>query len=289
VIPAAFTYQRSATLDDALKAISGANAKGTVKVLAGGQSLLPLLKLRLASAEELVDIGRLTELKGVRQLAGGRLAVGALTTYRELAESPARHYGLLGDVLPTIGDVQVRNRGTVGGALAHADPASDLPACLLALDAEIIARSVRGERTIPIDGFFVGPFATALAPDELLTEVRLPGRRDDAGSAYVVLEQPASGYAMVGVAAVVFVAADGTIAGANIALAGVGGHVYRARAVEAALAGSPASPAAIEAAAAHATDGIEVMGDIHADRAYRTAMAAVYTRRAIEAALARLA
>jgi carbon-monoxide dehydrogenase medium subunit len=287
VIPAAFAYQRSATLDEALKAISG--AKGTVKLLAGGQSLLPLLKLRLGSADRLVDIGRLTELKGVRQLADGRLAVGALTTYTELADSPARHYGLLGDALSTIGDVQVRNRGTIGGAVAHADPASDLPACLLALGAEIVTRSVRGERTIPIDGFFVGPFTTVLASDELITEVRLPGPRDDTGSAYVSLEQPASGYAMVGVAAVVFVAADDTIAGATIALAGVADHAYRARAVEAALAGSDASPASIEAAARHATDGVDVASDIHADRAYRTAMAAVYTRRAIDAALARLA
>jgi aerobic carbon-monoxide dehydrogenase medium subunit len=287
VIPAAFSYQRSTTLDDALKAISG--EVGTVKLLAGGQSLLPLLKLRLGSADKLVDIGRLAELKGVRPLPDGRLAVGATTTYSELADSPARHYGLLADALPAIGDLQVRNRGTVGGAIAHADPASDLAACLLALDAEIVARSVRGERTIPVDGFFVGPFATALAADELITEVRLPGPRDDAGSAYVCIEQPASGYAMVGVAAVVFVAADSSIAGANVALTGVGPHPYRARAVEAALAGSNRAAASIQAAAANATDGIDVTGDIHADRAYRTAMAAVYTRRAIEAALARLA
>ena len=287
MIPAAFDYRRSATLDDALKAIS--KADGTVKLLAGGQSLLPLLKLRLGSADTLVDIGRLPGLKGVRQLPDGRLAVGAMTTYSELADSPARFYGLLADALPMIGDVQVRNRGTVGGAIAHADPASDLAACLLALEAEIVARSVRGERTIPVDGFFTGPFSTGLAPDELITEVRLPGPRDDAGSAYVCIEQPASGYAMVGVAAVVFVAADDSIAGANIAVTGVGPHPYRARAVEAAFTGSDRSAASIWSAAAHATDGIAVVGDIHADAAYRTAMAAVYTRRAIEAALARLA
>lgn len=287
MIPAAFSYQRTATLDDALKAISG--AKGTVKLLAGGQSLLPLLKLRLGSADKLVDIGRLAELKGVRPLADGGMAVGATTTYSELAESPARHYGLLADALPTIGDVQVRNRGTVGGAIAHADPASDLAACLLALDAEIVVRSAKGGRTIPVDGFFVGPFATALGADELITEVHLPGPRDDAGSAYVCLEQPASGYAMVGVAVVVYVAADKSIAGAAVALTGVGPHPYRATAVEAALAGSDRSAATIAAAAGHATDGVNVTGDIHADRAYRTAMAAVYTRRAIEAALARLA
>ena len=285
MIPTAFGYQRPSSLDEALKAI-GSN--GGAKVLAGGQSLLPLLKLRLGSADTLVDIGRLDELKGVRQLPDGRLAVGALTTYRELMESPARHYGVLRDAVPGIGDLQVRNRGTVGGAIAHADPALELTACLLALDAEVVVRSAGGERVIPIDGFFEGPFVTALHADEILTEIRLPGPRDDAGSAYVSLQQTASGYAIAGVAVVVFVGEGRSIVGANVALTGVGDHAYRARAVEAALAGSDGSAASIEAAAAHATDGVDVASDIHADSAYRTAMAAVYTRRAIEAALARL-
>jgi carbon-monoxide dehydrogenase medium subunit len=285
MIPAAFGYQRPSTLDEALRLIA---ADDGAKLLAGGHSLLPLLKLRLGAAETLIDIGRLSELKGVRQLSDGRLAIGAMTTYSELATSPAQHYGLLADALPGIGDVQVRNRGTVGGAIAHADPASDLPACLLALDAEVVARSAKGERTIPIGDFFVGPFATALDAGEILTEIRLPGPRDDAGSAYASLEQAASGYAMVGVAAVVFVGEGRRLVGANVALTGVSDHAYRARAVEEALAGSDGSTAAIEAAAAHATDGVEVASDIHADRAYRTAMAAVFTRRAIEAALARL-
>lgn len=285
MIPAAFGYQRPASIEEALRILA---SEPGAKLLAGGQSLLPLLKLRLGSADTLVDIGRLPGLKGVRRLDDGRMAIGALTTYAELLDSPVKTYGLLGDALPKIGDLQVRNRGTVGGALAHADPASDLPACLLALDAELVIRSAAGERTTGVDGFFQGAFATGLAPNEILTEIRLPGPRDDAGSAYVVLEQPASGYAMVGVAAVVFAGAGGAIASANIALTGVGDHAYRARAVEAALAGSDGSPGAIAAAAAHATDGVEVSSDIHADRAYRTAMAAVYTRRAIEAALARL-
>lgn len=285
MIPAAFAYQRPSSLDEALRLIG---SDGGAKVIAGGQSLLPLLKLRLGAADTLVDIGRLAELKGVRQLSDGRLAIGALTTYRELMESPARHYGVFGDAVPGIGDLQVRNRGTVGGAIAHADPALELPACLLALDAEVIARSATGERTIPIDGFFQGPFATALEPNEILTEIRLPGPRDDAGSAYASLEQTASGYAIVGVAIVVFVGEDRRIVGANVALTGVGDHAYRARAVEAALAGSDGSAASIEAAATHATEGIDVASDIHADSTYRTAMAAVYTRRAIEAALARL-
>jgi aerobic carbon-monoxide dehydrogenase medium subunit len=285
VIPAAFAYQRPASIEEALKIIG---SDPGAKVLAGGQSLLPLLKLRLGSAETLVDIGRLPGLRGVRTLDDGRLAIGALTTYAELLDSPAAQYGLLRDALPHIGDVQVRNLGTVGGSIAHADPASDLPACLLALDAELVARSSSGERTIPINGFFEGPFTTGLTSGEILTEIRLPGPRDDAGSAYATLQQPASGYALVGVAAVVISNGSGGIAEAMVALTGVGDTAYRATAVEAALAGTDGSPASIAAAAAHATDGVEVASDIHADRAYRTAMATVYTRRAIEAALARL-
>jgi len=285
VIPAAFEYQRPASIEEAL-AIIGSDPGA--KLLAGGQSLLPLLKLRLGSAETLVDIGRLPGLRGVRQLDDGRLAIGALTTYADLLESPAAQYGLLRDALPQIGDVQVRNMGTVGGSIAHADPASDLPACMLALDAELVIRSASGERTTPVNGFFEGAFTTGLGSDEILTEIRIPGRRDDAASAYETLQQPASGYATVGVAAVVFSNGSGGIAEAMVALTGVGEMPYRASAVEAALVGSDGSTASIAAASAHATDGVEVASDIHADRAYRTAMAAIYTRRAIEAALARL-
>ena len=284
MIPAAFDYKRAGSLDEALGLIG---TSGT-KVIAGGMSLLPLMKLRLASPERLLDIGRLKELKGVRKLDDGRLAVGALTTYAELAESPARFYGLIRDALPGIGDVQVRNRGTIGGAVAHCDPASDLPAVLLALDAEIVARSKRGERVMPSDGFFKGAFETDLAEDELITEIRLPGARDDAGSAFVALSQRASGYSIVGVAAVVIVDGKGSIATAGVALTGVGDAPYRAKAVESALAGTDRGAAAIAKAAAHATDGVTVNGDIHADAAYRTAMAEVYTRRAIEAAVGRL-
>jgi aerobic carbon-monoxide dehydrogenase medium subunit len=284
MIPAAFDYQRAGTLDEALGLIG---TSGT-KVIAGGMSLLPLMKLRLANPERLLDIGRLKELKGVRKLDDGRLAVGALTTYAELAESPARFYGLIRDALPGIGDVQVRNRGTIGGAVAHCDPASDLPAVLLALDAEIVARSKRGERVMPSDGFFKSAFETDLAEDELITEIRLPGARDDAGSAFVALSQRASGYSIVGVAAVVIVDGKGSIAKAGVALTGVGDAPYRAKAVESALVGTDRGTAAIAKAAAHATDGVTVNGDIHADAAYRTAMAEVYTRRAIEAAVGRL-
>ncbi len=282
MIPAAFEYVRATSLGDALARIA---ADDGAKVIAGGQSILPLMKLRLARPETLVDIGRLDELRGVRRLSDGRLAVGALTTYDEmLKDDVLRHYGLLRDALPNIGDVQVRNRGTIGGAIAHADPASDMPAILLALDAEVVARSARKERTIPITAFFEGAFASALAPDELIIEIRLPGGRDDVGSAYSAIEQPASGYSIAGAAAVIG-ARDGDRWGfCTVGITGVGDHPYRASGVEKALLGG----ASLADAAAHATDGVTVASDIHADREYRTHVAAVQVRRALEAAIARL-
>ncbi len=284
MIPHAFEYQRAGSLDEALGLVG---SPGT-KVIAGGMSLLPLMKLRLASPERLVDIGRLKELRGVRQLEDGRLAVGALTTYSELLDSPARHYGLLRDALPDIGDVQVRNRGTVGGAVAHCDPASDLPAVLLALEAQIVARSRRGEHIYEAGGFFTGAFTTALADDELITEIRLPGPRDDAGSAYAALTQRASGFSIAGVAVVVIKGGGSAITKAMVGVTGVGEMPYRATAVEAALVGNEGTSETIAAAASHATDGVRVNGDIHADSEYRAAMAVVYAKRAITAALARL-
>jgi aerobic carbon-monoxide dehydrogenase medium subunit len=283
-IPAAFGYTRAGSLDEALAAIA---ADDGAKVIAGGQSLIPLMKLRLAQPGTLVDIGRLGELRGITKLDDGRLSVGALTTYAELMDSPAMHYGVLKDALPHIADVQVRNAGTIGGAVAHADPNSDMPAVLLALDAELVLQSSRGTRTVKADGFFEGPFQTGMAHDELLTQVILPAPRDNAGSAYVSLEQPASGYAIVGVAAVVIRGAGDLIEWAGVGITGVHEHAYRAPEVEQALVGTDGSPAVLAAAAAHATDEVEVNSDIHAGSAYRAAMAVVYTRRALEAALAR--
>jgi carbon-monoxide dehydrogenase medium subunit len=283
MIPAAFDYVRARSLDDALARLAA--SAGSAKAIAGGQSLLPLMKLRLARPETLVDIGRLAELRGVRKLADGRVAVGALTTYDEMmADETLGHYGLLKDALPNIGDVQVRNRGTIGGSIAHADPASDMPAILLALDAEIVARSARGERSIPATSFFEGAFATALEPDELITEIRLPGGRDDAGSAYRAIEQPASGYSIAGVAAVIGAHDGKGWRFCAVGITGVGEHPYRASGVEAAVT----SGASIEEAAGHASDGIAVASDIHADREYRAHVATVQVRRALEAAIARL-
>jgi carbon-monoxide dehydrogenase medium subunit len=283
MIPAAFDYVRATSLDDALARLAAGG--GSVKAIAGGQSLLPLMKLRLARPETLVDIGRLAELRGVRRLSDGRVAIGALTTYDEmLRDATLRDYGLLRDQLPHIGDVQVRNRGTIGGAIAHADPASDMPAILLALDAEVVARSTRGERAIPITRFFQGAFTSALEPDELITELRLPGGRDDVGSAYSAIEQPASGYSIAGVAAVVGAHAGGRWGFCAVAVTGVGEYPYRASAVESAVHAG----ASFADAASHATDGVTVASDIHADREYRTHVASVQVRRALEAAAARL-
>jgi carbon-monoxide dehydrogenase medium subunit len=286
VIPAEFGYTRAGSVDEALRILSTDDG---AKVIAGGQSLLPLLKLRLAGVGTLVDIGRLHELKGVSKLEDGRLAIGALTTYAELLDSPAVHYGVLKDALPSIGDLQVRNLGTVGGAIAHADPASDLPAALLALDAEVVLQSAGGTRNVKADGFFEGPFQTAARADELVTQVRLPAPRDDAGSAYVSLEQPASGYALVGVAAVLIIGPGGVIEYAGVGITGVSEHPYRAHEVEDALNGTTGTEADIASAAEKAVSGRPVNSDIHANAEYRAAMAVVYTRRALTTALARAA
>jgi aerobic carbon-monoxide dehydrogenase medium subunit len=284
VIPAAFAYERASTVDEALKALAthGADAK----LIAGGQSLLPLMKLRLARPERLIDIGRLDSLRGVRSLPDGRLAIGALTTYSELLATPTvLRLALIADALPHIADVQVRNRGTIGGAIAHADPAADVPALLLALDADVVVRSTeRGERTIPIGSFFLGPFATGLEPDELVIEIRLPGPSGAYGSAYRRLEQQASGFAIAGVAVVVGRATEDV----RIAVTGVGDTPYRATAVEDRLRGTTLDAADVAAAVLSITDGVSVQSDIHADRQYRVAMAQVMAGRAIEAARARL-
>jgi carbon-monoxide dehydrogenase medium subunit len=296
MIPAAFAYERATTLDDALDLLHRHGAEG--KLIAGGQSLLPLMKLRLARPERLIDIGRLDTLRGVRTLPNGRLAVGALTTYAELLASPVAELALLADALPHIGDIQVRNRGTIGGSIAHADPAADVPALLLALGAEVVIRSAaRGERSVGVDDFFLGPFATALEPDELVIEIHLPAPSRSHGSAYRRLEQQASGFAIAGVAAVVgqtgATSTDGSNAAAvmddvRVAVTGVGDHPYRATGVEDALRGGSLDAASVDDAVAHIVDGVDVQSDIHADRTYRSAMARVMARRALEAARERL-
>jgi carbon-monoxide dehydrogenase medium subunit len=288
MIPAAFEYSRPETLADALRLL-GSGQDG-VKVIAGGQSLLPLLKLRLAHAEHLVDVGRLAELKGIREGADGGLVIGATTTYREVLASDlvAERCPLLLEVIGDIGDVQVRTRGTLGGSIAHADPASDLPAAAIALDMTFALRSIEGQRAGPAHGFFLGAFETAMKPSELLIELRIPPLPEGAGWAYRQLTQPASGYSMVGVAAVV-ARSGGTVDHVRVGVTGVSEVAYRAEAVEGALKGTDGSADAVASAAALVTEGRRVSSDIHADADYRGAMAVVFTRRALEAAIAKAA
>jgi len=286
MIPAAFEYIRPTSLDEAFDLL----AEDGSRALAGGHSLLPLLKLRLTSVDRLVDIGRLRELGGISAGAGGALRIGAMTTYRDILDSEEvrARAPLIAEVSGSIGDVQVRNRGTIGGSVAHADPASDMPAVLLALGASFVLRSRDGERTVAADDFFTGAFATDLRATELLMAIEVPAPGTGSGAAWQSLMQPASGYSMVGVAAAVSVA-GGAVSAARIALTGVGEVAYRATGAEEALAGSDGGTQAVAAAADHATDGVQVNADIHADRSYRSAMAIVLTRRAIEAALGRAA
>jgi aerobic carbon-monoxide dehydrogenase medium subunit len=244
MIPNAFDYQRAGSLDEALGLVG---TPGT-KVIAGGMSLLPLMKLRLASPERLVDIGRIPELKGVRRLPDGRTEIGALTTYGELLDSPVSAYGLFRDALPDIGDVQVRNRGTVGGSIAHADPASDLPAVLLALDGSVTARGPDGERSIPAAELFQDYLTTALGHDEVITEVRLPAL-DGYGFGYRKFTRRAEDWAMVGVCALVSRAPDGTCDDVRIGLTNMGSTPLRAGAAEDALRGAALNDTSIRAAA----------------------------------------
>jgi carbon-monoxide dehydrogenase medium subunit len=279
MIPA-FDYRRVTSLDDALAALDG----GEAKVLAGGMSLLPLMKLRLAAPATLVDIGRLDELRDFGPTPDGGYEIGALVTYAEAMAGTQLDFAR--ECIKGIGDVQVRNRGTVGGAIAHADPASDLPALGLALDYEIVLRSSRGERVVPLDGFFQGAFETDIAPDEILMSLRRGPLPAGASGSYQKMAHPASGYSIVGVCAIV-VSDGGSISHARVAITGVGEVAYRAKGVEDALMGSDGSAPAVAAAAAHAADGQTVNSDIYADRDYRSKMAEVYTRRAIDAALGR--
>jgi len=281
VTPAAFDYVRARSVDEALSLL--AQSGGSAKLLAGGQSLLPLLKLRVAQADRLIDIGRIAELRGVRDWNGG-LSIGALTTYRGVLDSPlvAQRFPVLIETIVDVADVQVRNRGTIGGGIAHADPASDVPAVAIALDAQVVLRSAKGERTVPADQFFLGSFTTALRDDEILTEIRIPALPKPSGAAYLRLEQPASGYSIAGVAVVLT-----PPHGARIGVTGVGEVAYRARAVEDALAAGDRSAGAVSAAVAHIADGQRVASDIHADREYRAHVAQVLARRAIDLAMAR--
>jgi carbon-monoxide dehydrogenase medium subunit len=286
MIPAPFEYHAAKSLDEALRLIERHGDEA--KVLAGGHSLLPLMKLRLATPRYIVDIGRLRDLSYIRE-EGGKIAIGALTTHADVEASALlrQKSPLLPETAGTIGDMQVRNRGTIGGSLAHADPAADYPASILALDAEIVATSKAGTRTIPATEFFVGLLTTQLRPGEILTEIRVPIFSAHTGSAYEKSYQPASGFAVVGAAAVVTLDAKGAVESVAIGMTGLADKAYRAFAAEKALRGKKPGAPEIAAAAALAAKGIEPLTDIHASAEYRTEMAAVYARRALTRAAER--
>jgi carbon-monoxide dehydrogenase medium subunit len=278
--PYPFEYHRAGSVADALTLLADHGNDG--KLLAGGHSLLPVMKLRLAQPAHLIDISGIADLQGVR-IQGDRVEIGALTTHHAIATDATlkERLGLLPEIAHVVGDQQVRNRGTLGGALAHADPAADYPAGVLALDAEVVATGPSGERVIPIAGFFLGFLTTALEPQEIITAVRFPALAPSTGYRYEKMANPASGYAIVGVAAVVETAGDGTLSDLRVGITGAGDVAYRATAVEGALRGSTPDEATVKAAAEHAVDGVEVLGDVHAPVEYRGQVARNLTRRAI--------
>ncbi|MGW5716917.1 FAD binding domain-containing protein [Amycolatopsis sp. NPDC003865] len=281
MIPAPFDYVRPSTVDEAVQAL--ASAGEDAKVIAGGQSLLPVLRMRLAAPTTLVDLGRVAELRGVRE-DGDDLVIGAMTTHYDVQRDAliASHAALLKEATDTVADPQIRHRGTLGGAIAHADPAGDLLAPVLALDASLVVAGPSGRRTVPAAEFFQDLFTTALAPDELLVEVRVP-KHTGWRAHYEKFNRVAQAWSMVAVAVTVRTEA-GVIEEARVALTNMGSTPVRASGVEAALVGVQASADSIAAAASHAAEGTNPPVDSNADVEYRRHLAQVLTGRAIAAA-----
>jgi CO/xanthine dehydrogenase FAD-binding subunit len=283
----AFHLETAQTVDDAIALL--ADSGRDVKVLAGGQSLVPLLNFRLARPEVLVDINYVRELQYIHERDGG-LAIGAMTRLRGLEESAdvARLAPLITETLPSVAHAPIRNRGTFGGSLAHADSAAELCTVALALDATLVARSQRGgERLIPIDQFFVGPFTTTLRSDELLTEIRLPAFPAGAGWAFNEVARRRGDFAMVAVAAVLQVDAQAKVSSARLAYTSMGPTPLRARATEAQLIGQPAAADTFARAAETAVAELDPGDDFHASREYRLQVGQALTRRALARALDR--
>ena len=281
-----FTYQAPATIEEAVKQL-GKN--GDAKVIAGGHSLLPLMKLGLAQPETLVDLRRIASLHQIRTEVDGTIVIGALVTHRDLGHDKIVRPKLdaLADAASEVGDLQVRARGTIGGSLAHADSAADEPAPTLAYDATIRAIGPKGQRDIRARDFFKGTFETALAENEIITEIRFPAPTGRTGGAYAKFAHPASGFAVTGVAAVIMLKSDGTIERAAIGVTGATAAAYRATAAEKSLTGTKADVKAIADAAAKAADGITALSDLAASAEYRKHLVTIYAKRAIQRAIER--
>jgi carbon-monoxide dehydrogenase medium subunit len=280
MISGSFEYFAPTALDEALSLLQ--EHGDDAKVLAGGHSLIPTMKLRLAEPAVIIDIGRIGGLKGISE-SGGKLVIGALTTHHELESSDLvqQKVPLLAQTAAEIGDVQVRNKGTIGGSLAHADPAADWPAAILALDADIQIAGPNGERTVKATDFFQGLYETDLGDDEILTAIHVSIPDANTKGTYLKLHQVASGFALAGVAVVLTKSGD-TCQSVAVGITGVSDAPYRASGVESDLTGAALTAENIAAAAEKAVDGIDALEDIHASQAYRQNLAQVYTRRAIE-------
>lgn len=281
MIPSAFEYVRPSTVEEALQALSSGE---DVKLLAGGQSFIPVMRLRLAAPEKVVDLGRVEELRGVRE-DGDAIVIGAMTTHDEVLKDPLirEHAKLIAQATETVADRQVRHRGTFGGALAHADPAGDLPAVALALDAEMVIAGSGGRRTVPAKDFFVDYLTTAVGEDEILVEIRVPKLAGDWGSHYEKFNRVAQAWSIVGVAAAVR-RENGTVAEARIGLTNMSSVPVRASGVESALTGGAATAEAVAAAAGHTGEGTNPTNDLNAQADYRSHLAEVLTKRAVLAA-----
>jgi len=284
MIPAKFDYVRADSVDQAIEKLR--ESDGGAKLIAGGHSLLPLMKFRLTEPETLIDISRIPELKGVRK-EGARVIVGAMTTHREAANDPMikEHIPLLADAARQIGDIQIRNRGTVGGNIAHADPAADLPAAAVALDAEITIQGEDGQESMGIDSFIIGPLITMLPENSLVTNVTFAIPPSHTKSTYLKYFHPASGYPVVGVAVVAGIDRAGVIDYLRVGITGAGDTVYRATSVEEALIGQKPSETVIDSAAGLAAEEGEMGSDLFASEEYREQLCKIYTSRALKLVL----
>lgn len=284
--PAAFEYHAPTSVQDALGLLN--RYRDEAKLLAGGHSLIPMMKLRLAQPKHVIDLRRVPGLKGIRE-EGDTLVIGAMTTHWEMESSPVlrQRCPILAETAAVIGDPQVRNLGTFGGSLAHADPAADQPATVIALGAEMVCEGPRGRRTVKADDWFQGLMTTALREDEILVEIRVPVWPAGTGGAYLKFPHPASRFAVVGVAAVVTLDRGGTCTRAGVGVTGAGTRAVRARGVEAGLVGRRLDAAAIEAAAAHAAEGVDVQADLQGSVEYKQHLCRVFARRAVTRAVER--
>lgn len=283
--PATFQYKRAETIEEAIELLGSSEE---ARLLAGGHSLLPLMKLRMASPALLIDIGRIAALRGIER-EGDRIRIGALTTHGEMAasEEVRRHCPILAETASVIGDLQVRARGTIGGSLAHADPAADYPPTVLALGATVVVRGPDGEREVTADDFFVDVLTTSLAPQEVVTAVTVPVLAEGTGTAYLKHPHPASSYAVVGVAAMLSLD-GGTCSDVRLAVGGATGRPVRATAAEEALAGEEPSEEAFARAAGRVADALqEPIGDLYASEEYRVHLAGVLAERALARAAER--